>query len=159
MTEEKYESFELQVEWKISEGGNSGILWGVQEIDKYDEPYYTGPEIQILDNKRHPDAKNGLNRTAGALYDMVPPAKDVTKPAGEWNSEVIHIDYEENKGWVKLNGVKVTQFPVNGEEWKNMVKNSKFSKWKDFGTKQKGYIALQDHDDKVWFRNIRIKEL
>ncbi|QYA26847.1 DUF1080 domain-containing protein [Gramella sp. MT6] len=159
MTKDKYENFELQIEWKISEGGNSGILWGVQEMEKYDEPYYTGPEIQILDNERHPDAKNGPNRTAGALYDMVPPREDVTKPAGEWNTEVIHIDHESNTGWVKLNGVKVTEFPVNGEEWMEMVKNSKFSDWEDFGSSRKGYIALQDHDDKVWFRNIKIKEL
>ena len=159
MTEDKYESFELQLEWKISEGGNSGILWGVQEMEKYNEPYYTGPEIQILDNQNHPDAKNGLNRTAGALYDMVPPSEDATKPAGEWNKEIIHIDHQENIGWVKINGVKVTEFPVHGEEWKNMVQNSKFSEWEDFGTNRKGYIALQDHDNKVWFRNIKIKEL
>ena len=159
MTNEKYENFELQVEWKISKGGNSGILWGIQEMEKYDEPFYTGPEIQILDNERHPDAKNGLNRTAGALYDMVAPTKDVTNPAGEWNKQVIHIDHKENKGWVMLNGVKITEFPVNGEEWKNMVKNSKFSQWEDFATSNSGYIALQDHDDKVWFRNIKIKEL
>lgn len=159
MTKDKYESFELQLEWKISEGGNSGILWGVQEMEKYDEPYYTGPEIQILDNERHPDAKNGLNRTAGALYDMVPPSEDVTKPAGEWNKEVIHIDHKNNKGWVKLNGVKVTEFPVHGDGWKEMVSNSKFKDWENFGASQKGYIALQDHNDKVWFRNIKIKEL
>ena len=159
MTRDKYENFELQIEWNISKGGNSGILYGVQEMDKYDEPYYTGPEIQILDNQRHPDAKNGFNRTAGALYDMMPPKEDVTKPAGEWNKEVIHIDHKENKGWVELNGVKITEFPVNGEKWDNMVKNSKFSNWEDFGISSKGYIALQDHDDKVWFRNIKIKEL
>ncbi len=159
MTKNKYESFELQLEWKISEGGNSGILWGVQEMKKYDEPYYTGPEIQILDNQRHPDARNGANRTAGALYDMVPPEEDVTKPAGEWNKEVIHIDHGNNKGWVTLNGVKVTEFPVHGEQWKQMVSNSKFKGWKDFGKYRKGHIALQDHDDRVWFRNIKIKEL
>lgn len=159
MTKEKYESFELEIDWKISEGGNSGILWGVQEMEKYDEPYYTGPEIQILDNQGHPDAKNGLNRTAGALYDMVAPSEDVTNPAGEWNKEVIHIDHKENVGWVKLNGIKVAEFPIHGEQWKNMVDNSKFSDWVDFGVNHKGYIALQDHDNKVWFRNIRIKEL
>lgn len=159
MTKDQYESFELQLEWKISEGGNSGILWGVQETEQYNEPYYTGPEIQILDNQKHPDAKNGLNRTAGALYDMVPPSEDATKPAGEWNKVFIHIDHKDNKGWVKLNGVKVTEFPVNGDEWKEMVGKSKFRNWEAFGVNRKGYIALQDHGNKVWFRNIKIKEL
>ena len=159
ISKKEFENFELSIEWKISEGGNSGIMWGVQEGEKYDEPYYTGPEIQVLDNQRHPDAKNGLNRTAGALYDMVPPSEDVTNPAGEWNKEVIHIDHKENKGWVKLNGTKVTEFPVNGDEWKEMVKNSKFSDWEDFGASKSGHIALQDHGNKVWYRNIKIKEL
>ena len=70
ITKEKFENFELSLEWKISEGGNSGVMWGVQENEEYNEPYYTGPEIQVLDNERHPDAKNGLDRTAGALYDF-----------------------------------------------------------------------------------------
>lgn len=159
ISEEEFESFELTLEWKISEGGNSGIMWAVQEEEKYNEPYLTGPEIQVLDNERHPDAKNGPNRTAGALYDMVPPSEDATKPAGEWNKETIHIDYEANEGWVELNGKKVTEFPVKGEEWKNMVSKSKFSEWEGFGATQKGHIALQDHGDKVWYRNIKIKRL
>ncbi|MDX1762236.1 MAG: DUF1080 domain-containing protein [Christiangramia sp.] len=159
ITEDEYDNFELSLEWKISEGGNSGIMWGVKETEKYDEPYYISPEIQVLDNQNHPDAKNGPTRTAGALYDMVPPSKDVTKPAGEWNKEVIHINYAENKGWVELNGTRVTEFPLKGEKWEEMVKNSKFKDWEDFGSTRKGKIALQDHDDKVWFRNIKIKEL
>ncbi|MDR5590002.1 DUF1080 domain-containing protein [Christiangramia sp. SM2212] len=159
ISEEEFESFELSLEWKISEGGNSGIMWAVQEDEKYNEPYLTGPEIQVLDNQKHPDAKNGPNRTAGALYDMVPPSEDATKPAGEWNKETIHIDYEANKGWVELNGTRVTEFPVKGEEWKNMVSKSKFSEWEGFGTTPKGHIALQDHGDKVWYRNIKIKQL
>jgi len=159
ISKEEFENFELSLEWKISEGGNSGIMWAVQESDKYNEPYLTGPEIQLLDNENHPDAKNGLNRTAGALYDMVPPSEDVTKPAGEWNKEVIHINYKENIGWVKLNGTKIVEFPVKGDEWQNMVSNSKFSDWKGFGATQKGHIALQDHSDPVWFRNIKIKQL
>ena len=159
ITENEYGNFELSLEWKISEGGNSGIMWGVKETDRYDEPYYISPEIQILDNQKHPDAKNGPTRMAGALYDMVPPSEDVTKPAGQWNKEVIHIDYEENIGWVMLNGKKVTEFPLHGEKWEKMVENSKFSDWEDFGSTRKGNIAFQDHDDKVWFRNIKIREL
>lgn len=159
ITEEEFTNFELSLEWKISEGGNSGIMWGVQEDEKFDEPYLTGPEIQILDNEKHPDAKNGPIRQAGALYDMVPPSKDVTKPVGEWNQVVIRIDHEENLGSVTLNGKKITEFPVHGEEWDKMVEGSKFKDWEDFGAHRTGHIALQDHDDKVWFRNIKIREL
>ncbi len=159
ITKESFENFELSLEWKISEGGNSGIMWGVKEMEKYNEPYYTGPEIQVLDNERHPDAKNGPNRTAGALYDMVPPGKDVTKPAGEWNKEVIHIDHEANEGWVELNGTRVVEFPVEGEAWKEMVAKSKFKEWEDFGTSKSGHIALQDHGNKVSFKDIKIKKL
>lgn len=159
ISKEEFENFELSLEWKISEGGNSGIMWGVQEGEGFNEPYLTGPEIQVLDNEKHPDAKNGPIRQAGALYDMVPPAKDVTKPVGEWNKTVITIDHNANKGTVFMNGEKINEFPVHGEEWDKMVANSKFKDWESFGKYRTGHIALQDHDDKVWYRNIKIKKL
>ncbi|HSP12426.1 MAG TPA: DUF1080 domain-containing protein [Salegentibacter sp.] len=159
ITEKQYENFELSLDWKISEAGNSGIMWSVQEGEDFNEPYLTGPEIQVLDNKAHPDAENGPIRQAGALYDMVPPSEDVTKPAGEWNSTVIRINHEENKGSVEMNGTLVTEFALHGKEWDEMIKNSKFKDWEDFGKTHKGHIALQDHGDKVWYRNIKIKEL
>lgn len=159
ITEDEYTNFELSLEWKISEGGNSGIMWGVQEEEKFNEPYLTGPEIQVLDNKAHPDAKNGPIRQAGALYDMVEPSRDVTKPAGEWNTLILRIDHVENRGSVTLNGTMTTEFSLHGTEWDNLVKNSKFSDWEDFGKYRSGHIALQDHGDKVWYRNIKIKEL
>lgn len=159
ITEDEYTNFELSLDWKISEGGNSGIMWGVQEAEQFNEPYVTGPEIQILDNERHPDAKNGPDREAGALYDMVPPSENVTKPAGEWNEMVIRIDHEENNGTVTMNGTKIAEFPLHGEEWEKLVENSKFSDWEDFGKYSTGHIALQDHSDPVWFRNVKIREL
>lgn len=159
ISEKEYTNFELSLEWKISEGGNSGIMWGVQEDEKFSEPYLTGPEIQILDNQKHPDAQNGPIRQAGALYDMIPASKDVTKPIGEWNNVVIRIDHEANLGSVTLNGEKITEFPVHGEEWDKMVEGSKFNEWEDFGKHRTGHIALQDHDDNVWFRSIQIREL
>ncbi|TDN83042.1 uncharacterized protein DUF1080 [Salegentibacter sp. 24] len=159
ITENTYSNFELSLEWKISEGGNSGIMWGVKEGEEFSEPYLTGPEIQILDNKLHPDAKNGEDRQAGALYDMMPPSEDKTRNAGEWNETVIRINHKTNKGSVRLNGTLINEFPVHGEEWRKLVENSKFKDWEDFGKNREGHIALQDHGNKVWFRNIKIKEL
>lgn len=160
ITKEQFTDFELSLDWKISEGGNSGIMWAVQDDpEKYSEPYMTGPEIQVLDNERHPDAKNGPDRTAGALYDLVPPSEDVANPAGEWNHEVIRIDHEANKGSVTLNGTKIVEFPVHGEEWDKLVENSKFKGWEGFGKIRNGHIALQDHGNKVWFKDIKIKPL
>lgn len=160
ITKDKFKNFVLSLEWKISEGGNSGIFWGVYEDEKFPEAYQTGPEIQVLDNERHPDAQvgDGLH-TAGALYDMVKPSQDVTKPAGEWNECVIEIDHNRNMGSVTLNGTQIVTFAVNGEKWDYMVANSKFADWEGFGMYPEGHIGLQDHSDKVWYRNIKIREL
>ena len=102
VTKEDFTNFVLSIDWKISEGGNSGIFWGVKEVESLPEAYHSGPEIQVLDNEKHPDAKNGPVRQAGALYDMVGPSEDVTKPVGEWNTCVITVDHKTNKGNVVL---------------------------------------------------------
>nr|MCU0326081.1 DUF1080 domain-containing protein [Spirosomataceae bacterium] len=162
VTDVEYESFELELEWKIAEGGNSGVMWGVVEDAKFCCPYLTGPEMQVLDDERHPDSKAGKNgnHKAGSLYDMIPPAKlDAVKPAMQWNKAKMRIDYKKNKGVFWLNGVQMVEFDLTGSNWDAMVANSKFAKWGDFGKHHKGKIALQDHGDKVWFRNITIKEL
>ncbi|MCO5724361.1 3-keto-disaccharide hydrolase [Robiginitalea marina] len=159
VTKQDFRNFVLSLEWKISEGGNSGIFWGVQEDPWYREPYQTGPEIQVLDNERHPDAKNGTTHQAGALYDMVAPARDVTRPAGEWNHCEITVDYGNNRGSVRLNGSEIVTFPLANEAWEAMVANSKFNGWKGFGEFHTGKIGLQDHGDPVAFRNIKIKPL
>ena len=160
ITKEKYTNFVLSLEWKISEGGNSGIFYGVHEDPAYSEAYQTGPEIQVLDNERHPDAKaNPKYHQAGALYDMVQPMHDVCKPAGEWNESILKIDHVKNEGSVTLNGTVIVEFPVHGEAWDALVANSKFKDWEGFGKYQTGHIGLQDHSDKVWFRNIKIKKL
>ena len=161
VTDREFTNFELSLEWMVTEGANSGVMWSVVEDEKYPEPYYSGPEIQVLDNINHPDAKNGTSHQAGALYDMVSPAKDVVKPLGEWNTYHITINHKTNEGIVVLNGEKIVEFPVNGDAWDTMVANSKFATWEAFGKSKTGKIALQDHGEAITigYRNIKIREL
>jgi len=159
VTKKEYTNFVLSLDWKISEGGNSGIFWGIKDDGKYGQPYETGPEIQVLDNERHPDGKNGLDRHAGALYDIVPPSKDVTNPVGEWNTCVIYINHKTNKGSSTLNGVTIAEFPLHGPEWDALLADSKFGNWDGFAKFETGKIGVQDHGNVVSFRNIKIKEL
>ncbi len=160
ITKQKFTNFVLSLEWKISEGGNSGIFWGVYEDEKFKEAYQTGPEIQVLDNAKHPDAKvaTGTHK-AGSLYDMIACPDEFINPAGEWNLCVLEINHEINLGKVSMNGNEVMTFPIHGDAWNNMVTNSKFDGWEGFGKYQTGHIGLQDHGDKVWYRNVKIKEL
>lgn len=159
VSEHEYTDFVLSLDWKISEAGNSGVMWGVKEMDDLSQPYLTGPEIQVLDNAGHPDGKNGTSHQSGALYDMVSPSKDVTKPVGEWNTMVITVNHKTNEGMVELNGTEVANFPVNDPEWGEMVSKSKFADWEHFAKYPSGKIALQDHGDQVAFKNIKIKKL
>jgi len=158
LTDSTYTSFILSLDWKISEGGNSGIFWGVFEDKKYALPYLTGAEIQILDNEGHSDGKNKTHLT-GSLYDMITPSKDVANPVGEWNSMILEINHNTNIGKVILNGTQIVTFPVSGLEWDNMVRNSKFKDWEGFGSYKTGRIGLQDHGNAVSFKNIKIKEI
>lgn len=159
VTDEEYTDFVLSMEWRIAEAGNSGIFWGVKELPELDQPYETGAEIQVLDNDKHPDGKNGTSHQASALYDMVSPSEDVTKPIGEWNLCEITINHKTNMGAVKLNDVEVVNFPLNNPEWGEMVSKSKFADWEHFAKYPTGKIGVQDHGDVVAFRNIKIKEL
>jgi len=161
VTDKEYTDFVLSLDWMVTEGANSGIMWGVVEDPKYIEPFYTGPEIQVLDNINHPDAKNGRTHQAGALYDMIGPSEDVVKPIGEWNTFEITINHKTNEGIIVLNGRMVGEFPVIGEGWATMVANSKFADWEAFGKHKNGKIAYQDHGEKIsiGYRNIKIKEL
>ena len=160
ITKDTFTNFVLSLEWKISEGGNSGIFWGVHEDPKFPEAYQTGPEIQVLDDEKHPDSFVGEGtHKAGALYDMLAPREKAVKPAGEWNLCVIEVNHNTGQGKVTMNGVDFVYFPVNGEAWDDMVGQSKFATWEGFGKYPTGHIALQDHGDKVWYRNIKIMKL
>ncbi|NOR87679.1 MAG: DUF1080 domain-containing protein [Bacteroidales bacterium] len=159
ITQNKYKNFEFSLEWKVSEGGNSGIFYLAQE--KEGQPIWkSAPEMQILDNEKHPDANLGIdgNRAAGSLYDLIPGNKAVVKAAGEWNKIKILVYKGTVVHWV--NGEQVLEYHLWTEDWNNMVLNSKFKDYEDFlNTAEEGYIGLQDHGDDVWFRNIKIKEL
>ena len=158
LTDKEYENFELELEWKISLAGNSGVVYRVHESAEFKSADQTGLEMQVLDNERHPNAKQGLDRTAGSLFDMVAPNDStVCKPAEQWNKAKLIVN--NNKVEHHLNGKKIVEYQIDGPEWAGLVNNSKFKNWPPLGQYRKGHIALQDHGNKVWFRNIRIREL
>ena len=156
VTNDIYEDFELNLEWKIYNCGNSGIFFNVIEDDKYCCTWQTGPEMQILDNTCHPDTKYSTHR-AGDLYDMIECSHVTVKPAKQWNK--IRLISKDQKYEFWLNGYKVVEFEMGNEKWTEMIADSKFKDMPDFGLSKSGHIALQDHGDRVWFRNIKIKPL
>ncbi len=155
ITKEQFQNFDFKIEWKISPAGNSGIFYRV--LEAYDYPYTTGPEMQILDNVRHKDRLNGLDRSAGSAYDMYAPSEDVTRPAGEWNESRILVDSTHVEHW--MNGTKIVEYDLFSDDWEQRVAESKWASNPDYGRMKTGHIGLQDHDDAVWFRNVKIKRL
>jgi len=156
VTDEEFENFDLKLEWKIDTGGNSGIMFYVHEDSAHPRPYWTGPEMQILDNERHSDRKFPKHR-AGDLYDLISCSKETVKPALEWNKVEIKSLNGKLDFW--LNDENVVSTTMWDDNWNKMIANSKFKQWPGFGTYKKGRICLQDHDCNVWFRNIKIKKL
>jgi hypothetical protein len=152
ITREQYGSFELELEWKISPRGNSGIMYHVAETDG--PSYMTGPEMQVLDNAV---AGGDLLHSAGADYALYAPEADNSKPVGEWNQVRMLVDDGHVEYW--LNGVQQCSYELWSEEWKARVAGSKFAKWSEFGMHETGHVALQDHGNPVWYRNIRIRSL
>ena len=155
ITKQQFENFELVVEWKASPGANSGIIYRVTEENA--TPWQSGPEMQILDDSGTSESDDDVH-AAGALYDLYPATgeKEV-KPAGQYNASRIVM----RDGVVKhyLNGVKVVEADLNGQDWSSRVAASKFRVYDGFGVSRVGHICLQDHGNDIWFRNVRIRDL
>lgn len=154
LTRQQYQQFELQLEWKIAEAGNSGVFVLVDESGKY--IYSHAPEIQILDNERHADNQLASHRS-GSLYDMVAAPASAQKPAGQWNQLKIRLKQQQLTIW--QNQQQTADIQINGPEWQQLLASSKFANWPGFAKADRGHIGLQDHGDQVWFKNIKIREL
>jgi Domain of Unknown Function (DUF1080) len=151
ITVDQYENFELALDWRLAAGGNSGIMYLVQETDH--APYETGPEYQLLD-----EAKHGITRTdptaTGSCYALYPPAVDAGKPVGEWNRTKIVLNHRKLEHW--LNGQKIVDCEIGSADWNERLAKSKFKAWPNFAKATKGHIDLQDHGGKVEFKNVKI---
>lgn len=151
MTKDKFDFFELSLEFNTPKGGNSGVMYRVAEING--PAYFTGPEIQVIGTMNPKD-----KHSTGSCYALYPPTKNVLKKHGEWNTmRVIIKPGNHVEHWV--NGEKVCEYTIGSDDWNKRVAASKFAKWKQFGTIAKGHIVLQDHGNEVIYRNIKIREL
>lgn len=155
ITADKYADFELEFQWKVNPGGNSGVMYRVSESE--DATWYTGPEFQLLDDDKHADGKNPKT-TAGSLYALIAPNdKKMLKPVGEFNTARIVMKSNHVEHW--LNGKKVVEYEWGSPEVKELIKGSKFAKLPKFMAEPTGHVTFQHHGDEVWFRKMRIRKL
>jgi hypothetical protein len=154
LTKEKYTNFELKLDWKVSENGNSGIFILADETGK--KIYSHAPEIQILDNERHKDRQKP-NHRSGSLYDMITSPAISHKVAGEWNQ--VKISFKDSHLKVWQNNILTAEVTIGSKKWKELLAASKFKNWKGFAEGKSGHIGLQDHGDRVSFKNLKIKKL
>lgn len=155
ITEQQFENYELAFDWKVAPGGNSGLIYGVVENADYPYVWHSGPEYQLLDNPAHPDGVIKTHR-AGDLYDFIASSFVAVNAGGEWNRTRLVVNQGKVEHW--LNGYKVVEYDQTSADWKTMIANSKFRDMPGFAQSRRGHIALQDHGDPVWFKNIRIRE-
>ena len=156
ITEDIFGDFELSLEWKITNQGNSGIFYRV--APDHQPVWMTGIEYQVLDNDSYPmQGADKENHTAGSVYGLYAPIFNASKPAMEFNHARIIVKNNQVEHW--LNGKKIVAYKLGSDDWNHRVRSSKFLNFTGFGLAQRGHIALQDHGKKVWYRNIKIKEL
>jgi hypothetical protein len=160
VTVDEYSNFDLRLQFKITEGANSGIKYYVTENEEGHVGSAIGLEYQILDDERHPDAKLGNHegsRTLGSLYDLIKAENKRVNGIGQWNNARILSHNNHVEHW--LNGFKVLEYERGSEEYRKLVAESKYKVWPEFGEAEQGHILLQDHGDRVSFRSIKIKSL
>ena len=154
ITDEQFRNFELTIDWKVEPGGNSGIFYRASEDS--DDIYWNAPEMQVLDDAKHPDGQSRLT-AAGAAYGLYPAPAGVVHAGGEWNSARLVVNGNHVEHW--LNGVKLLEYELGSPDWEAKVKASKFAPHARFGRNAEGHIGLQDHGNVVAYRNIRIRVL
>ena len=154
ISKDQFGDFDFQFDWQLQERGNSGVMFYVTEAGS--ATYHTGPEYQLLHNAGHRDGKNPLT-SAGACYALYAPAKDATKPVGEWNRSRIIVDKGHAEHW--LNSEKVVEYEIGSPDWLAKVAGSKFKEWKEFGLARRGHLALQEHGGRVAYKNLKIRTL
>ncbi len=156
VTDKKYKSFALFVEFKLDTAANSGIIYHIAEDTIYKFPYETGAEYQVIDHENWPDSLADW-QICGADYAMHPPKARPFKPVGEWNQALLVVN--GNKVTHILNGEVVVEFEKYSEEWKQLRNSGKWNSFPDYGKFDEGHISLQNHGSKVWYRNVKIREL
>ncbi|MDX1384668.1 MAG: DUF1080 domain-containing protein [Thermoanaerobaculia bacterium] len=154
ITVESWADFELSLEWAVTPGGNSGIFFRVSEDGE--ATYHTGPEVQVLDNAGHADGKSPLT-SAGSNYALHAPPSDATRPLGEFNEVFLRV--EGDRVSHSLNGEATVEYTLWDADWEARVAASKFAQWPGYGRNTTGHVALQDHGNEVWFRNLKIRVL
>ncbi|MDT8369625.1 MAG: DUF1080 domain-containing protein [Longimicrobiales bacterium] len=154
ITIEQFSDFELSIDWKLDPGGNSGVFYRAAEGE--DWIYQSAPEMQLLDDARHPDGESPLT-SAGSAFGLYPAPRGAVRPAGEWNESRVVIEGNHVRHW--LNGTLVVDYELHSPDWVERVRNSKFNNWPAYGQAERGHIGLQEHGGSIWFRNIKIREI
>lgn len=154
ITKQPYQNFVFEFEWRVSPGANSGLIYLISEVE--DQTWKTGPEMQLLDDDKHPDGKKPTT-SAGSLFDLIAPTNKKLQPVGQYNSARLIVNRGHVEHW--LNGKKVLEYHLRSAALKELIAQSKFKSFPHFAQNSEGFIALQFHGDDVWFRKIRIRAL